>query len=141
MVTSSCFRTHSTFSPAELSPRRPNTSSTTCSAPLLYVLGRNSLSTPCRIFQLQHQLEWLPSLKAWLSQMTCIRGLPTVMKAFLSILGYLAVTPYPRPTTSMGTHFAICWSSPRLSRRTMVAVLTFLLLRLLSFSDSPLQPH
>jgi hypothetical protein len=60
---------------------------------------------PYRDLQSQHQLEQPKSLKAPLSQMTRIRGLPTVMKPLLSILGYLGVAPYP--TTSIGMHFAI----------------------------------
>lgn len=89
-------------------------SSIAWSAPLLYVLGRimwRHIDSPCRGLQSQHKLEWPKSLKAQLFQMTCIRGPPTVMKAFLSILGYLAVAQYP--TTSIGTHFAIGWTSPR----------------------------
>ncbi len=63
------------------------------------------IDSPYRGFRSQHQLEQPKSLKAPLSQMTCIRGLPTVMNGLFSILGHLAVTPYP--TTLMGRHFAI----------------------------------
>ena len=64
---------------------------------------------PYRVLQSQHQLEQPKSLKVPLYQMTRIRGLPTVMKRLLSILGYLGVAPYP--TTSIGMHFAIGWTS------------------------------
>jgi hypothetical protein len=51
---------------------------------------------PYRGLQSHPQLEQPKSLKAPLSQMTRIlRGLPTVMKSLLSILGYLAVSPLP----------------------------------------------
>lgn len=63
---------------------------------------------PYRDLQSQHQLEQPKSLKVPLSQMTRIRGLPTVMKRLLSILGYLGVAPYP--ATSIGMHFAIGWT-------------------------------
>lgn len=45
------------------------------------------------------------SLSGTAVPMTRIRGLPTVMKRLLSILGYLGVAPYP--TTSIGMDFAI----------------------------------
>jgi hypothetical protein len=69
------------------------------------------IGLPCRGFQSQHQLEQPKSLKARPSQVTHIRGLPTVMKDFLSILGYLAVSPYP--TAPMARCFAIGWRAPR----------------------------
>ncbi|KAF8490148.1 hypothetical protein F5888DRAFT_1135407 [Russula emetica] len=45
--------------------------------------------------------------------MTRIRGLPTVMKRLLSILGYLAVA------TSMGMHFAIGWTPAIIASNTV----------------------
>jgi hypothetical protein len=86
-------------------------SSIACSPPPFIPLGAHDVALyrlPYRDLQSQHQLEQPKSLKAPLSQMTRIRGLQTVMKRLLSILGYLAVAPYP--TTSIGMYFAIGWT-------------------------------
>ncbi len=86
-------------------------SSIACSPPPFIRLGPHDAALyrlPYRDLQSQHQLEQPKSLKPSLSQITRIRGLPTVMKRLLSILGYLAVAPYP--TTSIGMHFAIGWT-------------------------------
>lgn len=86
-------------------------SSIACSPPPFIRLGAHDVALyrlPYRDLQSQHQLEQPKSLKVTLSQMTRIRGPPTVMKRLFSILGYLAVAPYP--TTSIGMHSAIGWT-------------------------------
>lgn len=114
-----------------------------CSPPPFIRLGAHDAALyrlSYRGLQSQHQLEQLKSLKALLSQMTRIRGLPTVMKRLLSILGYLAVARYP--TTSMGIHFAIGWSPAIIASSSVCCADTILSpLRLLSFLDFLHLPH
>jgi hypothetical protein len=93
---------------------------------------------PYRDIQSQHQPEQPKSLKAPLPQMTRIRGLPTVMKHLLSILGYPAVAPCP--TTSMGVHFAIGRTPAIIASNTVCCADTIASLSTVLFG-SPHLPH